>query len=143
MSLLHVLGHGPQDAVVLVLGVEEAALEAQLDLAPLLVDLGVHDEQAVALARAGVSHRAVAAAHGDGRGRLLDDLEVVCYSRAGLVGGGRQVARGPELVGGLGLVLVGEDAALGVVAWIVSKLLVFGSIIHHIPSAREEKRREA
>lgn len=116
MRRLHVFGHGPQDAVVLVLGVEEAALEAQLHLATLLVDLGVHDEQAVALARARAADGAVAAAHGDGRGSLLDDLEVVRYARAGLVVGGRQVARGPELVWGLFLVLVGEDAALGSVA---------------------------
>jgi len=113
---LHVLGHRAQDAVVLVLGVEEAALEAQLDLAPLLVDLGVHDEQAVTLPRPGAAHGAVAAADGNGGGGLLDDLEVVRYARARLVVGCRQVARGPEVVGCLGLVLVCEDTALGPVA---------------------------
>lgn len=105
MRRLHILWHWAQDPILPRSTVEEAALESQLYLAPLAIDLRVHDKQPVAVAPAGRPW-GVAAADSDGVRGLLDDFEVVGNLGARLVGGGREVTGRPEVVGGFGLVFL-------------------------------------
>jgi hypothetical protein len=94
----------------------EAALQSELGHTLLLLDHGAHLEQAVGRSNFGDSGR-IATAHDDAVFGLLEDLEVVGDDGAHLVGGVEKVLALPELVGGLGaLVLAGEVGALRNVA---------------------------
>lgn len=148
MRRLHVLGHGPQYTVLLLGRAEEAALESQLDLVALLVHLGVHDKQAVALPCA-LLFRRVAAPHGDGVRRLLDHFEVICDLGAWLVCRGSERIGRPEVVRGRGFVFLGEVAALEAVAWMRMSRGQYSTVsghksqvIQHEGSRQAHKRRE-
>lgn len=97
MQLLHPSWHRSLDAVHLALAREQAALERQLNLATRLVHDGANDKQPIAAPELLVPRR-VAAAHGNGRGRLLDNLKVVDDARSLFVGALGQLLPGPEVM---------------------------------------------
>lgn len=80
---------------------EQQAPQRDLDFLPLLVDLGADDKEPVGRPQGLVPGR-VPAAHGDGRGRLFDDLEVVGNVGALVITAGRELLVGPEVLGSLG-----------------------------------------
>ena len=84
MEGLHPRGHGTGYSFDAPRAREEAALQAEDDLAGGPVDVGDDDEQAVRVAR-GLVTRAVAAPDRDGRRSFVDDLEVVGYLGAAVV----------------------------------------------------------
>lgn len=97
MKLLHPGRHGALEARDGAFTMVETALERELHLLPLLVDLGPDDEQAVGAPECLVT-RGVSASDGDSRGRLVENLEVVSDLGALVIVAGRQVLVRPKLL---------------------------------------------
>lgn len=113
---LHVRRHRTRVRLRFAQTLVEAALQSELSHTLLLLDHSTHLEQAIG--RSNISDSGgVATAHDDAVFGLLENLKVIGDDGADLVAALEEILALPELVGGLGtLVLPSEDGALSDIA---------------------------
>lgn len=96
VKTFHPVRHGPFIALHLAIAVEETALERQARNLSVLIDGGANSEQAVRRPRAAVAWR-VATADNDFVGRAIHNFKMIRQTCAGLVAGGGELLRSPQL----------------------------------------------